>query len=81
MVLVNEISLPNKKLTATQSIKFYCKEVCCLGDQKSWKFCSATRCPLYPYRLGKRPKKHELTTYLSQKNTILGGRGDASGNS
>jgi hypothetical protein len=47
------------KMTPIKSIKKYCKESCCAGDLKSWKECSVENCPLFRYRLGKRPKPLE----------------------
>jgi len=44
-----------KKITPIKSIKFYCKEMCCAGDQKSWKECVFTDCFLFPYRMGRNP--------------------------
>ena len=44
-----------RKLTPISAIKFYCKEFCCVGDTKSWNECELKNCPLYAYRLGKRP--------------------------
>lgn len=43
---------PSKKLSPLKSIKSYCKKNCCCDDQISWKRCTATKCVLYPYRLG-----------------------------
>lgn len=45
-----------KHLTPIQAIKKKCKEDCCAGDMDSWKNCSVLNCPLWAYRLGKRPK-------------------------
>jgi hypothetical protein len=45
-----------EKLTPIKAIKKYCKESCCCRDIKSWKHCTNENCPLFIYRLGKRPK-------------------------
>ena len=45
-----------EKLTPIKAIKKYCKESCCAHDLKSWKNCPSENCPLFVYRLGKRPK-------------------------
>ncbi|MGN8914297.1 hypothetical protein [Anaerofustis butyriciformans] len=29
---------------------------CCCGQAKEIKLCNLKNCPLYPYRMGKRPK-------------------------
>ena len=42
-----------KRLTPVKAIKNYCKEMCCAGDQESWKNCTLTNCFLFRYRLGK----------------------------
>lgn len=41
-----------RKLTRKNAIRIYCKECCCAGDQKSWKECNFTACPLFNFRLG-----------------------------
>ncbi len=46
-----------KQLSPLKSIKKYCKEQCCCGDTKSWKFCTIDKCFLYRYRLGLGNKK------------------------
>lgn len=43
------------KLTPIKAIREKCIECCC-GDKKEVRECSITRCPLWPYRMGKRPK-------------------------
>lgn len=55
-----------KKLTATQSIKQYCRYSCCANDLISWKECSFSKCPLFPYRLGKRPKIKPFSEYTKK---------------
>ena len=44
-----------RKLTPVRAIKLYCKEECNAGDLKNWKECQRRVCPLFSYRLGKRP--------------------------
>ena len=61
------------KLTPIKAIKLYCKESCCAGDMKSWKECSSKSCPLYPYRLGKRPQNEGLSNDFQAKTGISGG--------
>ncbi len=50
------------KLTPIRAIKQYCKVDCCNSDLASWKFCVRKECPLYAYRLGKRPKDNYTKT-------------------
>jgi hypothetical protein len=59
----------SKHLTPVRAIKIYCKESCCAGDLKSWKECSRKVCPLFAYRLGKRPKQ-DITKQTSDKKHI-----------
>lgn len=68
---------PKRRLSALQSIKFYCKELCCCGDLKSWRYCTAEKCTLHRYRLGlgnkskKREEKHSSTPLNSEKQGVL----------
>lgn len=48
-----------KKLTPVKAIRAKCIDCCC-GDRKEVRECTITQCPLYPYRMGKRPKNDEL---------------------
>ena len=43
-----------KVLTPIKAIRAYCIE-CSGGMTKEVKLCPAKKCPLYPYRMGKRP--------------------------
>ena len=47
--------MADKILTPIKSIRAKCLECCC-GQKKEVKLCTAKDCPLYPYRLGHRPK-------------------------
>jgi hypothetical protein len=42
------------KLTPLRAIRAKCIHCCC-GSRKEVRLCTATRCPLWPYRLGHRP--------------------------
>lgn len=42
--------------TPLKAIRAKCLD-CCLGQFKEIRLCSVTRCPLYPWRLGKRPQE------------------------
>lgn len=64
-MLISELPHPRKHLSALQSIKFYCRYVCSANDVKSWKNCTAPRCPLFPHRLGKRAKKLPFSAYAT----------------
>ena len=51
-----EIGMDEKKLTPIKAIRAKCIDCSC-GQLKEVRECPITRCPLYPYRMGKRPKK------------------------
>ena len=44
------------KLTPVQAIRQKCID-CCGGELKEVRLCDIKDCPLYPYRLGHRPKE------------------------
>lgn len=44
--------------TPMKSIRLKCIE-CSGGNKKEVSFCPVEKCPLFPYRLGKRPKPAE----------------------
>lgn len=43
------------KLTPMKAIRAKCLDCCC-GQFIEVRECTAKKCPLYPYRMGKRPK-------------------------
>lgn len=45
-----------KVLTPVKAIRAKCID-CSGGDKAEVRECVITECPLYPYRMGKRPKK------------------------
>lgn len=44
------------KLTPMKAIREKCLDCCC-GAFREVRLCSAQKCPLYPYRMGHRPKE------------------------
>lgn len=48
-------------MTPIKSIRAKCLDCCC-GSFQEVKECAVKNCPLYPYRLGKRPKAVNSTT-------------------
>jgi len=58
-----------KVLTPLKAIRAHCIE-CSGGEKKEVKECPMERCPLYPYRMGKRPQKDVSVdeVELSSKN-------------
>jgi len=49
-----------KRLTPMQAIRAKCLD-CCGGSAKEVRLCTIEKCPLYPYRFGKRPKVDKNT--------------------
>ena len=46
--------MADKILTPLKAIRAKCMDCCC-GQAKEIKLCNLKNCPLYPYRMGKRP--------------------------
>lgn len=42
-------------LTPIKAIRAKCLDCCC-GHPSEVRICTTIKCPLYPYRMGKRPK-------------------------
>ena len=49
------------KLPPIKAIRAMCID-CCAGLPKEVRLCSIEKCPLYPYRMGHRPKDSDLPT-------------------
>ena len=47
--------MADKVLTPIKSIRQKCLDCCC-GQKQEVKLCTLKDCPLYAYRLGRRPK-------------------------
>lgn len=45
-----------KRLTRAQAIRAKCLDCMC-GQSKEVKLCTAKKCPLFPYKLGKEDKE------------------------
>ena len=43
-------------MTPMKAIRAKCIDCCC-GEKKEIRLCPIERCPLWPYRMGKRPVK------------------------
>lgn len=50
--------MAEKVLTPLKAIRAKCLECSC-GQVKEVRLCILTNCPLYPYRMGKRPKDNK----------------------
>ena len=50
-----------KHKTPIKSIRAYCID-CSGGSYKEVKLCTVKNCPLYPYRMGRRPSQTTLDT-------------------
>lgn len=48
-------------MTPMKSIRAKCLD-CCGGVSKEVRLCTSEKCPLFPYRFGKRPKGYRDTT-------------------
>lgn len=48
-------------MTPMKAIRAKCLDCCC-GSFQEVRLCTVEKCPLYPYRFGKRPKGYEDTT-------------------
>ena len=48
-------------MTPMKAIRAKCLDCCC-GSFQEVRLCTVEKCPLYPYRFGKRPKWYEDTT-------------------
>lgn len=49
----------NKSLTPIKAIRAKCLDCSC-GQIKEIRECSDKNCPLFPYRMGRRPKKEDV---------------------
>ena len=47
-----------RKLTPLKAIRAKCMDCCC-GQAKEVRLCPEINCPIYPYRMGRRPKAEE----------------------
>ncbi len=56
---MNEQDAIESRLTPIKAIRKYCLE-CSAESVKEVRECNIVRCPLWPYRMGKRPKVDPL---------------------
>ena len=54
-----------KRKTPIKAIRAKCIDCCC-GDLKEVRECTIEECPLWPYRMGRRPKDDEHVDNASQ---------------
>ena len=59
------------KLTPIKAIRAKCID-CCAGQPKEVRLCSIEKCPLYPYRMGHRPKDENLTAEMKNGEKTSG---------
>jgi hypothetical protein len=57
-----------KKLTPIRAIRAKCLD-CSAGQYIEIKLCPVKECALYPYKMGKRPKKSLDSPMVSEKGT------------
>ncbi len=64
-------------MTPVKSIRKYCVDHCMCKQPREVKLCPCKNCPLWPYRMGKRPttpdgsekeKKHDVANGFSEQN-------------
>ena len=56
-----------KLKTPIKSIRMKCLD-CSGGSTKEVRLCPVENCPLYPYRMGKRPTQVDIDTYEDSCN-------------
>lgn len=61
--------MQHKKLTPIKAIRKKCLE--CSGCPSEVKFCTSENCPLFCYRMGKRPKNTSQITKQVEKPIVL----------
>ena len=67
-----------ERMTPVKAIRAKCLDCCC-GQVQEVRLCTAQSCPLWPYRMGKRPKiPAEAVT--SEKREIAPGFSEQNGN-
>jgi len=54
--------MARKLKTPIKTIREFCLD-CSAGSYKEVRNCIIENCPLYPYRMGKRPTKVDIDTY------------------
>lgn len=55
-----------KVKTPIKAIRAKCKDCTC-GQLQDIKDCTIEKCPLHPYRMGRRPTDKEIIKYESMK--------------
>lgn len=56
------------KLTPLKAIRAKCMD-CTSGQFIEIRLCTCTECPLYEYRMGKRPKDESITEEVETENS------------
>jgi hypothetical protein len=62
-----------KSLSPLKAIKAHCLD-CSGGSRKEVQGCEIADCPLYPYRLGKNPRRREFGQKTPEKAGVFEGR-------
>ena len=57
--------------TPIKAIRAKCIDCCC-GQLQEIRCCAVKNCPLYPYRMGRRPKDEELAEMGKSKKKWWG---------
>lgn len=70
LVVFKKGAAPMKNLTPIKSIRAKCID-CSRGQLKEVKECPIKNCPLWPYRMGRRPKAGEsINEDVLQEKTV-----------
>ena len=60
-----DYSLDENLLTPIKAIRAKCLDCTCWQPMEV-RLCEVKKCPLWPYRMGRRPKNHELAEDFSE---------------
>lgn len=68
----SKMAREDSKAEVMRSIRLNCRD--CGGTEAEVKYCSATDCPLWPYRFGCTPRQVKEPELLDKRNFAEGGR-------
>lgn len=62
--------MEQKKISPLKAIRLKCVDCCC-GSSNEVKLCTATKCPLYPFREGVNPNRKPREFTEEQKAALV----------
>lgn len=62
--------MDQKKISPLKAIRLKCLDCCC-GSSNEVKLCTATKCPLYPFREGVNPNRKPREFTEEQKAALV----------